>query len=414
MRLHVVLLFLVYTEGKKKSKENDDLVAPKIDVFPAPFPVPVPFGHIFKDGVGDMPDQKQPLDLLELDLHTPESPAEQEKLLRKVPKTNRLRVIQEPLGYANPRDQYQGFNIWNAEENAEEGVTPSTNTTDDRPKWFHFEAILEHNVKTPRPPVAIQAKKAESPDTKPENASTTDIEELSKDGVRAGYFSSGGFALYKDPETKMVYDYWTTCDQFEKKTRSFHPKDIVDIDWVPFYVWTTRKFAVSIVHRFSYPTKKTVKEYKEAYGPYLNVSVDWESPKLLLKEEVEMLLLAVDRNGLYHGIPRVKMPFNMKFDKNIRLPVITLRIKIEDPYLALMYCEEYYATIMAAPGAEPETDEEKKAEAAVINFKGKGFPISRDLYLEELERKGKAQREKESEETRNIKILHTNFDIERE
>lgn len=94
--------------------------------------------------------------------------------------------------------------------------------------------------------------------------------------------------------------------------------------------------------------------------------------------------------------------------------MITLRIKIEDPYLALMYCEEYYATIMAAPGAEPETDEEKKAEAAVINFKGKGFPISRDLYLEELERKGKAQRERESEETRNIKILHTNFDIERE
>ncbi|XP_063833162.1 uncharacterized protein LOC135082304 [Ostrinia nubilalis] len=414
MRLQVALLFLVYTEGKKKSKVSDDAVIDNLDVFPAPFPSPVPFGHIFKDGIGDVvPGLKQPVDLLELDLFIP-TRDEQDKYLKKLPKQNIIRINNNPIEFANPRDKYLRFNLNQAEEIAREGVTTSPNKTDDRPQWFNFEVILERNFNTPRPAVALAAR-TPKPDRFDENSANGPDQEIQSNDVRKrNYFSAHTYSLLKDPHTAPIYDHWTTCDQFERKTRKFHPKDIVDLDWIPFYVWTTRHFVVSVVHRFSFPTKKTVREYRQTYGPHINKTVYWENPKLLLKEDMELLLIAADRNGLFHGIPRLKIPSNFKFDNNTKFPVITMRIKIEDPYLAMMFCDEYYAVIMATTNSGPLTDEEKTEEATIINFKGTGFPVSRDLELEDIKKKGEIEQRHEEEETKYIKVLDTGFEIERE
>lgn len=55
-----------------------------------------------------------------------------------------------------------------------------------------------------------------------------------------------------------------------------------------------------------------VKKYKENLGPYLNKTLDWDRPKLYLKSDVEMLLVAVDRKGEFQGIPYNEVPDSMK------------------------------------------------------------------------------------------------------
>lgn len=49
---------------------------------------------------------------------------------------------------------------------------------------------------------------------------------------------------------------WTTCDEFGRDA-VFYPKDIINIEWVPFFVWSsTPAMTDSIVHTFEYPTIK--------------------------------------------------------------------------------------------------------------------------------------------------------------
>lgn len=53
-----------------------------------------------------------------------------------------------------------------------------------------------------------------------------------------------------------------------------------------------------------------VREYKQLYGSILNATLDWEQPKLVLNESMEMLLIAdpKDRRGLFHAVPRRPVP----------------------------------------------------------------------------------------------------------
>lgn len=88
-----------------------------------------------------------------------------------------------------------------------------------------------------------------------------------------------------------------------------------------------------------------------------------------------------------------------------------LRMKIYDPYLAIMYCDDNYAVIMAESGTEPHSDEDKTLEASTLNFKGIGKPVSRDLEAEamlaELEKKKKI----EAESRKIIPIEISSFDL---
>lgn len=67
------------------------------------------------------------------------------------------------------------------------------------------------------------------------------------------------------------------------------------------------------------------------------------------------------------------------------IPYTKLRLKIEDPYLVLLYCTDYFAAIMALSGNEPQTDKEKEEEASTVGIKGPGSPVSRDLDEERMD-----------------------------
>ncbi|VVC93066.1 unnamed protein product, partial [Leptidea sinapis] len=180
---------------------------------------------------------------------------------------------------------------------------------------------------------------------------------------------------------------WTTCDQFAKKAL-FHPNDIVNLDWLPFYLWSDRDLGMARIHRFTYPTKKVVQHYQTEYGPYTR-NIDWKQPKILLSEEIEKLLIAGDRKGLFYAITHQEVPDSIK-QSNSSYPVIKLRLKIVDPYLALMYCNEPYAVLMSIADTGPKIESEMEKEAAVLNFNGEGHPVFRDIdhenYLTQVQR----------------------------
>ncbi|XP_072934790.1 uncharacterized protein [Epargyreus clarus] len=283
--------------------------------------------------------------------------------------------FEEPLGFANPRDAMRYLNPSGRREGYE------TDRMAYRPvgiknypvaKNNPIEEELKQNRPTPIPPLEIRS---------PEERNNFYTNRSGKHE----YFSRSGFDLLSG-DTHYEGN-WTTCKEFAKGA-VFHPDDVIDIGWVPFYIWSNRQFTTAIVHTFSYLTKKVVKQYKETYGPYLSMKVDWEEPKLLMKELTDMLLIAGDRKGLFYGIQIIDLPDNVKNLDNFQIPVIVLRLKIVDPYLALMYCNEKYATIMAASGNEPGSAEEKMAEAnQALKFKGIGKPADRDIKAEAIRAK---------------------------
>ncbi|KAL4711858.1 hypothetical protein ACJJTC_006027 [Scirpophaga incertulas] len=328
---------------------------------------PVPFGHILKTGIDDLEEGfKQPYDLLELDMRMPRTRQEEEELLNKLPDKRIVKI------------RYPDNQMKSLANNLKEILEENNNTTvvDDIPKWFDFEGIQSRNINNSPLPKSPINTRADSINQHP-------VQLFNPRKEYSRFFSVQSFDLLPNIGSGRMN--WTTCDEFVKgigPKHVLHPRDIVNIDWVPFYVWAHRRL-IAIVHRFSFPTKKIVKEYKETYGPYLNKSLDWQQPKLILNEEMEMLLIAGDRKGLFHAIPRHSLPFSMR-NKNISLPTIDIRMKIEDPYLAMMYCDDFYATIMASPGTVPQTAKEKMEEASLLKFKGKGYPVKRDKHLESL------------------------------
>lgn len=239
----VLVLLVVYTKTKRarRDQEDDDAVDPKVDVVSTAQrnPVYVPFGHIFRDGVEDPnSDFKQPVDFLELSLRTPQTWGEREKFLKEVP-PHRILKINKDIFKNHKEDPREAILAAESARRAE-----STNKTDRDTMWFDFEAIHVQKMANPRPvPVP--------PGQKPANVTKELKTPMLHDSGNGQVF---GYGL--DLRSAFATQEWTNCEEFAKGSSYFHPKDIVDIDWTPFYIWSARKSLEPTVHRFTYPTKK--------------------------------------------------------------------------------------------------------------------------------------------------------------
>ncbi|KAG6446870.1 uncharacterized protein LOC115441352 [Manduca sexta] len=394
MRLMFALFIIVSIEAKKKRPHNpldtrDDKPqnVGNIDKYPEHFKHPVPFGHVYKDGFGDITSNlKQPFDILELDMVRPKNAEEAKEVWNK--RQNNIQILPSnlPKKFASPRDQYL-----NEQQNEKAVSQPKPVAEQNGTRtWIDWEAIQHYNVGSRRPFL-----RRPQPKRRPYAYGPTHDQ-----GPKSKYFGPNSFDLAINK--KQHKENWTSCEEFGRMP-NFHPKDIVNIDWVPFYIWTTRVYHEPVVHRFSYPTKKLVKKYKEDYGNHLNKSIDWEQPKLVLKEAIEMLLIAADRTGMFHGVPYLDIPSAMK-NKQVEFPVPRLRLKIEDPYLAIMFCDNEFAAIMAVAGNEPTTERERISEAATLKFRGAGYPVFRDPELERMRAKAQSDYERQRKEDEVLRV----------
>ncbi|XP_063541571.1 uncharacterized protein LOC134750338 [Cydia strobilella] len=165
---------------------------------------------------------------------------------------------------------------------------------------------------------------------------------------------------------------WTSCDDFAKKAR-FHPRDVAGVDWVPFYLWSMQAYPIPEEFKFSY--RRIVQEYKDLYESKLTKKIDWSAPMLLLRNWLEMLLVAGDKRGLFYGIPKSAIPDDIR-NSTTWYPHATIRMKMVDQYLAMMFCEEHLAMMLAVVGEEPDP-QESAAEAAKLGFHGIGSPVTK-------------------------------------
>ncbi|CAH0696809.1 unnamed protein product [Spodoptera exigua] len=365
MHVFTCIVFFVLSEARQPDTIYDDEapspIQRKVDVYPEPFVEPVPFGHIFLDGFGDpYSSAKQPIDALELRMRMPRI-GEDEKELLKLGRKN--------IAFINPEITNK-FATAKEKFLREMNLSPPPVTNETQLKWYNFAAMQMRNAQMPPKFQHAVRRKDESfrrshPSRVP--APPTLSEKLSS-------FSKTSFQLQKDKPESQVN--WTTCDQFAVGAIFSH-KDIVNVKWTPFYIWTTDNIAYSIEHVFMYPTKKIVNEYFSKYNEFLNKTIDWSKPKLLMKGMNEMLLVAADKRGLFDAIVKNDIPKSANKEV-IKIPSLSLRLKIEDPYLAMMFCEEHFAMLMAVSGRQPTVYKEMKAEAATIKFEGIGRPIWRD------------------------------------
>ncbi|XP_041972289.1 uncharacterized protein LOC121728217 [Aricia agestis] len=360
-----------YKNYKHKEPVNPDLKLPNI--LPETYQYPVRVDRVNVRGYGDI-DFKEPFDILEHHLDIIKDPHReaQKTLVRDGQRIKWKRKKENPAAFLSPRDEMMYY-----KKNA------IINNSANYAKMYDFTHLLESNL----------AKEVVDAPATTKNLKKKTNEVITHKTPRvnvSSLFEDNSFYL-KSNEVKVK---WTSCDEFARGAL-FHPDDIVNTQWLPFYIWSIRNFVGAKIHRFAYPTKKVVQYYKTIYGPYVG-KLDWKQPKLLLKEAREMLLIAGDRKGLFYGVPRHELSDAVR-KNNLTLPLIKLRLKIQNPYLALMYCEENYAIIMAELGTEPATDTEKTAEAATLKFTGMGKPVSRnieeEMFLRELEMKRRQEAE---------------------
>ncbi|KAI8442252.1 hypothetical protein MSG28_005822 [Choristoneura fumiferana] len=348
-------------------------------------PVPVDFINIGKEGIMDpRVGQKQPLDSLALDLRYPNSPEEEVTMLQKADPRNVIR-ISKGKKYQVPQidlSEYPTgkFNPYYNEQQREPAKTELVNVK--MPMPFDFEMLQAMNVALPniykdnlaKTEALFKSKPQDVPEDQKEN-----IEAPLSDPIPIAFKADDFFPLDSfDLKTGASgdVDKWTTCDEFAKNAR-FHPREVAGVVWVPFFVWSPNNFPSAIDFKFTYPTVKLVQEYRTIYGPYLNESIDWNQPMLLLKSWMEMLLVAGDRKGLFYAIPKASTD---QIRNATGLPqFVTLRMKMIDPlpYLALMVCDEHFAMILAVSGEEPAF-EDMAAEADKLGFRGIGMPVVKD------------------------------------
>ncbi|CAD0204440.1 unnamed protein product [Chrysodeixis includens] len=349
--------------------EDDEEPSPvqrDIDIYPQKFNEPVPFGHLTLAGFGDPYAQgKPPVNLLELDMILPRNSEEGREYLRRKNVNIQFLKSDIPKGFVNPRDKYlQAMSI---DSPSQKNITEL--------KWYSLADMHRRNLMTP--------SMARGRPKKKENNDQSSGFVPQDNSPKSQYFSRKMFQL-KDHEESKKYNF-TTCDEFAVGA-IFSPKDIINIDWVPFFIWSIENHPVSIVHKFTIPTQKMVKEFRIKYGKLLPKPVDWHQMKLYMRGMSNMLLIAADRRGLFDAIPEHELPANA-----------VGKLKIEDPYLVMMYCEEYFATVMGISGSEPTNYKEMKAEAGSIKFKGPGKPVWRD-YEGETEKRRRIQNKKMAEE----------------
>lgn len=253
MRLLVTLVVIVTVQAKKKrpspinSQTKDaSVVSPrKVDIYPEFFRQPVPFGHIFKSGVGDpKSDLKPPIDFLELDMRLPKDSEDAKKILQKDRMHVQMIRKEEPISFGNAKDEY----LYKEEQKRKGQSTELVNKNATK-LWFDWSSIHERNSAKRRTNHYINKSKFK----KTQLSSSNEHVELKKQ-----YFAVDSFDL--NSNRKEYFSNWSTCDDYKKAT-NFHPKDIINIDWVPFFVWSTKKYHVANVHRFSYPKKKVCNFY---------------------------------------------------------------------------------------------------------------------------------------------------------
>ncbi|XP_049879673.1 uncharacterized protein LOC126376391 [Pectinophora gossypiella] len=194
-----------------------------------------------------------------------------------------------------------------------------------------------------------------------------------------------------------------------KPHKPFEPAMIVDIPWVAFYDFNLPSDEVTIhVFKVTYVPARVVTEYIDLYKNHTSDAVNWDQPKLLLKEigptdtySKEHLLIPIDRRGLFHVLTRFEKPEGMR-RSNVTVMLPTMLLKVEDPYLLIVYCEADRVILFAQEDYVPETKEEKEAEAATIGIKKKGGAITRDralaqkLIAKDITDKAKRAKEKEA------------------
>uniref|UniRef100_A0A2A4JEH5 Uncharacterized protein n=1 Tax=Heliothis virescens TaxID=7102 RepID=A0A2A4JEH5_HELVI len=209
----------------------------------------------------------------------------------------------------------------------------------------------------------------------------------------------------------MSFHDTTNCSTFSKFGR-FNPYSVLHEKWFVFFYWAHPRPLTTFL--FTFPTANHTKHLKKILDGNTILPVMWSARQILMEDqdkEVSLLvergdrgeywnypLYKVDRKGLFDALAKHEIPDSAKTNP-ITIPSLSLRMKIEDPYLVMMFCEEYYATIMAISGQEPTTLRDIKAELATIKFVGKGRPVWRDYEGEKekikLEQEAKIQEERD-------------------
>lgn len=248
MRIPFAFFFIAIIEAKRKypksiikTTPDEKLPLPKkVNEYPEHFNLPVQFGHIYKDGYGDpRSNLKSPIDLVELHMKTPRNYNESREILKKGNKNIQWISKERPRILGSPKDAYIDEKTFRLTDEVD-GVSGKSNGSRS---WFDWVSIQQSNIATLKP-------KEKTVELKSEINRYDRNESNSK--IKGQYFASNSFDLTRDIRENKIN--LTTCSEFARGA-DFHPKDIVDIDWVPFYVWSSR-FHMAIIYRFSYPTKK--------------------------------------------------------------------------------------------------------------------------------------------------------------
>lgn len=241
MDILIILLCLSSFETKELQDdfETDDempAVGPPEDI---EFPRPVDFLNIKRDGFGDV-EFKQPINYVELDMIRPRNREHAKELLKKAKKNKILWIPKsEIMVFNSPRDEFLYYKrLYDTVKNA---TSVGTKYIPDFSK--NLERNLAHPVINP----------GTSSDTKLRPTERNERQYIPRNNI-SDYFAENSFYIKTDYYQNIN---WTTCDEFSKKAL-FHPDDIVDTKWIPFYIWSKRNFSIAVIHTFTYPTKKVI------------------------------------------------------------------------------------------------------------------------------------------------------------
>lgn len=129
----------------------------------------------------------------------------------------------------------------------QETKIPSKNESEARSRmWFDFEEMLDKNDENANSGVPKIAQTA---------SKTKIIGDLIPAPSNAKHFSQSSFRLNKNDKKKRKFLNWTTCEEIGGDLK-FHPKAIVDIEWLPFYTWFVTFLPHVYPHVFSIPSVK--------------------------------------------------------------------------------------------------------------------------------------------------------------
>lgn len=249
--MHVLFAFILFAivEGKRSSHNLPIPRNQEISVrIPEQSQQDFDFGHVYRNGFRG-PNQK-----FDVQDDTVQADIDNIKDVKQKPrKSMNLENVRQPL-FLSPRDEvlyHKKYNKSFTQTQHEKKKNNGDNTdaitkSVTRPLWIDFSRILERNIASPN---ANRRRKIFG--TK-NDGKIKQVENKVKAVNLSSYFENNTFL--KKSKSKLN---WTTCSEFAKRA-VFHPDDVVNTAWLPFYIWSTRDFSSSIIHTFSYPTKKVI------------------------------------------------------------------------------------------------------------------------------------------------------------